>query len=159
MLFGAAGLLLGGCGDEEPEPDPPAQTAPRESVPQPVTAPPPETTATRAEPDPQEEPLTVPEEELQGDEEPIRSEAVFTGRNGKLTPSRVRVPAFIAIRVILRNGDGGNYSLRIDGKLLAVGHARRTDELDLPGLLPQRSYVGKGPQGNVRIEASAEPGP
>ena len=41
-----------------------------------------------------------------GDEEPIRSEAVFTGRGGELGPRVVRVPAFIAIRVILRDEIG-----------------------------------------------------
>ena len=160
-LLGAVGVLGAGCGgDDEPDTDPPAQTAPAETTRAPVTTPPPETTIDESpKPDPQREPRTVPEEELQGDEEPIRSEAVFTGRGGKLTPSRVRVPAFIAIRVILRSGDGGSYSLQIEGNRLSVGSGQQTDELKLPGLLPQKSYRGTGPQGDVRIEASAEPGP
>jgi hypothetical protein len=112
--------------------------------------------------DPDEEPRTVPPEEQQGDEEPIRSEAVFTGRGGRLTPREIRVPAFIAIRVILRSPDADQdqgYSLEIGGQRLAIGHTAAIDEINLDGLLPDESYEGKSPQGNVRIVASAEPGP
>ena len=160
-LVGAIGLLLGGCGgDDEESSGTPSETLPAATLPEPVTAPPPETTR-REEPaqDPDREPRTVPEEEQQGDEEAIRSEAVFTGRGGKLGPREIRVPAFIAIRVILRNGDGGSYSMEIDGQRLIVGHAKRTDEAKLDGLLPQKRYVGKSPQGDVVISATAEPGP
>jgi hypothetical protein len=128
------------------------------TAPAPVTTPPPETPDTTKQPDPDEEPRTVPPEEQQGDEEAIRSEAVFTGRNGRLTPSEVRVPAFIAIRVILRSADDGAYSLTINGTRLSI-EGNGTDELELDGLLPDESYKGKSPQGNVRIVASAEPGP
>lgn len=131
-------------------------------MPTPVTTPPPETTATSEEPDPDAEPRTVPADEQQGDEEPIRSEAVFTGRSGRLTPREVRVPAFIAVRVILRSTDAGRdqaYSLRIGGKRLAIGHTRPIDEAELDGLLPNKAYEGKSPHGNVRIVATAEPGP
>jgi hypothetical protein len=127
-----------------------------------VTTPPPETTMPDNARDPDSEPRTVPPEEQQGDEEPIRSEAVFTGKNGRLTPREIRVPAFIAIRVILRSADAGvdqGYSLEIAGQRLAIGHARPVDELELDGLLPNESYEGKSPQGNVRVVASAEPGP
>ncbi len=146
------------CGDDDD--DTPAETTPTVTAQAPVTTPPPETTDTTKEPDPDEEPRTVPPEEQQGDEEAIRSEAVFTGKGGRLTPSEIRVPAFIAIRVILRSTDPGrNYSLRIGGSFLAIGHARRVDELELDGLLPNESYAGRSPQGNVRVVASAEPGP
>jgi hypothetical protein len=153
-----AGLL--GCGgDEEKEggipTTPPAQTA-RE----PVTTPPPETTPAKREPekDPAAEMRTVAPGEDQGDEEPIRSEAVFTGRGGKLAPAVVRVPAYIAIRVILRSADARRYTLSIEGERLSI-EGDGTDEAELPGLLPNRSYAGRGPQGSVRIEATAEPGP
>lgn len=136
----------------------PAQTAPA-----PVTTPPPETTpADKPKRDPDAEPRTVPREESQGDEEAIRSEAVFTGSGGSLSPRVVRVPAFIAIRVILRGTDAGReqgYTLAIGGQRLAIGHERATHEAQLEGLLPNKSYVGRSPQGNVRIEATAEPGP
>ena len=154
--------MFTGCGgDDEEEADRPAETTPVATAPAPVTTPPPETTVT-PQPDPDLEPRTVPPEEQQGDEEPIRSEAVFTGKGGRLTPREIRVPAFIAIRVILRAVDAGpeqSYSLQIGGSRLAIGHARPVDELELDGLLPDETYVGKSPQGNVRIVASAEPGP
>jgi hypothetical protein len=145
------------CGDDD-EGDTAAETTPTTTAPAPVTTPPPEVPGTKEGDDPDSEPRTVPEEEQQGDEEAIRSEAVFTGRNGRLTPREVRVPAFIAIRVILRSADGGAYSLTMNGSRLAI-EGDGTDELELDGLLPDRSYAGKSPQGNVRVVASAEPGP
>ena len=163
LLVGALGLIFSACGDDDDEgPDRPAETTPTVPAPPPVTTPPPETTPTQKESDPDTEPRTAPPEGQQGDEEPIRSEAVFTGSGGRLTPRVIRVPAFIAIRVILRSPDAGanqSYSLEIGGSRLAIGHTRRIDELELDGLLPDESYVGKSPQGNVRVVASAEPGP
>ena len=155
------GLIAGCGGDDEDEP---AQTAtvPTQTVREPVTTPPPETTPEekkKPERDPDAEEITVPEEEQQGDEEAIRSEAVFTGANGKLTPRVVRVPPFIAIRVILRSPGDGSYTLTIDGKRLSIGAGRTTAQADLAGLLPQKAYTGMSPQGNVRIAATAEPGP
>jgi hypothetical protein len=152
--------MFGGCGGEyKDDPGNPSQTAPADTTPAPVTTPPPETTPTQPEPAPEPKPRTVPEGETQGDEEEIRSEAVFTGTGGALAPRQIQVPAFIAVRVILTSGDGADYSLEINGQRLFVGHARKTDQLELDGLLPQKRYVGKGPQGDVVISATAEPGP
>jgi len=149
--------MISACGDDD-DSDTAAETTPTTTAPAPVTTPPPETPDTTKEPDPDSEPLPVPEEEGQGDEEAIRSEAVFTGKNGRLTPREIRVPAFIAIRVILRSTDGGSYSLTMNGTRLAI-EGSGTDELELDGLLPDESYRGRSPQGNVRVVASAEPGP
>jgi hypothetical protein len=150
--------MFSACGGDD-EDDQAAETTPTVSTPPPVTTPPPETPQTTKEPDPDEEPRTVPPEEEQGDEEAIRSEAVFTGRNGRLAPREIRVPAFIAIRVILRSADDGAYSLQMEGTRLRIGPGKQVDELELDGLLPDKSYAGKSPQGNVRVVASAEPGP
>ena len=149
--------MFSACGGDDEE-DTAAETTPTTTAPAPVTTPPPEVPDTTKEPDPDAEPRTVPEEQ-QGDEEAIRSEAVFTGRNGRLTPREIRVPAFIAIRVILRAQDEGSYTLRIGGQSLGVDASVSTDEINLDGLLPDESYQGKGPNGNVRVVASAEPGP
>ena len=163
IAAGAAGLLAAGCGgDDEPERTEPA-ARPAETLPAPpVATPPPDTTpAPRDQPEADEAP-SVPPPEQQGDEEAIRSEAVFTGRGGRLRPREVRVPPYIAIRVVLRAPDASReqgYSLTIGGKRLFIGHTRRVDELELDGLLPGRSYRGRSPQGNVRVVASAEPGP
>ena len=146
------------CGGDDDDSDQPAETTPKTAPP--VTTPPPETTTPEKHADEDEEPRTVPSDEDQGDEEPIRSEAVFTGKGGRLTPREVRVPAFIAIRVILRASDGGSYTLKMAGKTLSIGGGGTgLDELDLDGLTPNESYKGTSPQGNVRVVASAEPGP
>jgi hypothetical protein len=116
---------------------------------------------TTDEPDPDAGPR-IPPQEQQGDEEPIRSEAVFTGRGGELSPREVRVPPFIAIRVVLRAADASRdqpYVLEIGGQRLAIGHTSNVAEATLDGLLPNKAYRGRGPQGNVRITATAEPGP
>ena len=158
----ALALAATGCGgDDEPETATrPPETAPARPAPAPVTIPPPETTATEPARDPDAEPRTVPPDEHQGDEEPIRSEAVFTGRGGRLGPRVVRVPAYIAVRVILRStGPPRPYTLAIGGQRLSIGPGRPLDEAELPGLLPNRSYAGRSPQGDVRVVASAEPGP
>jgi hypothetical protein len=158
LLVGALGLMFTACGDDDEDAAVPAETTPTTAAP--VTTPPPEKPPSDKGPDPDEEPRTVPPEEQQGDEEPIRSEAVFTGTGGRLTPRQIRVPAFIAIRVILRSTDDQIYSLRIGRELLRIGDAGTSvDELELDGLLPNESYTGRSPQGNVEVVASAEPGP
>lgn len=154
--------MFSACGGDDEESDAPAETTPTVTAPAPVTTPPPEVPDSGDGKDPDTEPRTVPPEEQQGDEEPIRSEAVFTGKDGRLTPREIRVPAFIAIRVILRSSDAGrdqNYTLEIGGQRLAIGHTATVAEVNLDGLPPNESYAGKSPQGNVRVVASAEPGP
>lgn len=151
---------MAGCGgdDDDEQGERPPETSPVTTVAPPVTTPPPETTVTPDEDEPDVPPPTLPAEEQQGDEEAIRSEAVFTGRGGRLTPREIRVPAFIAIRVILRGTDAA-YSLRIGGQRLSVAGTGSSEEAELDGLLPNRAYRGTSPQGNVRIVATAEPGP
>ena len=109
-------------------------------------------------------PSTSPETQTggAGDEVPAESLALLTGRDGRITPRVVRVPAFISIRVELRSDDGGPYVLRFGRRTLAV-------RLELPsvshrfnGLRPGAALVGKSVTGAgnaVRIEATAEPGP
>lgn len=128
VLVGAFGLIATGCGgDDEDDPATQVQTQTTPTAAEPVTTPPPETTTPdKPKTDPDTEPRTVPEEEQQGDEEAIRSEAVFTGKGGEITPRKIQVPAFIAIRVILRNADGGSYSIEINGDA-ADRRARQAD--------------------------------
>jgi hypothetical protein len=96
-----------------------------------------------------------------GDEEPIRSEAVLTGRDGRLSPRVVRVPAFIAVRLELRSGDGARYAARVAGRTLRAAGSD-DDATMLDGLPPGERYAVRaveGARGTVHVEASAEPGP
>jgi hypothetical protein len=97
-----------------------------------------------------------------GDEKPIATQALFTGQNGKVSPPRIRVPPFIAVRAVLRAADGGAYTLLVAGKELAVGEGRKRASVQLDGLRPGTSYVVRnttGPPKRLVIVANAEPGP
>ena len=93
---------------------------------------------------------------------PAESQALLTGRGGRITPRVVRVPAFISVRVELRSADGGPYVLRFGGTTLAVRDELRSVSHRFDGLRPGAALVGKSATGAgnpVRIEATAEPGP
>ena len=93
-----------------------------------------------------------------GDEIPASTQALFTGRAGKISPRIVRVPPFIAVRVQLRSGDGAAYELSGGGDTLrAAGGMAKSVVFD--GLRPGKRLTLTGTGGTVVIEASAEPGP
>jgi hypothetical protein len=98
-----------------------------------------------------------------GDETPIATQALFTANGGKVTPSHIRVPPFIAVRVVLQARDQKPYTLTVNGKELAVGEGRTQATVRLDGLRPGGKYVlhpqfGTKPKTLV-IVANAEPGP
>ena len=94
-----------------------------------------------------------------GDEEAARSEVVLTGRGGRIGPLVVKVPPFIAIRVVLRSGDGKPYVLRLGPKVIRAGFKGARPSATFDGLRPGKRLVGAAVSGRVVIEASAEPGP
>jgi hypothetical protein len=94
-----------------------------------------------------------------GDEVPASSLAQFTGKGGKLTPSVVSVPPFLAIQVELRSADGASYALRAGTRRLEVGGDVKSRATSFGGLRPGKSLVLSGPQGKVAVVADAEPGP
>jgi hypothetical protein len=97
-----------------------------------------------------------------GDEAPARSLALFTAKDGRISPHTVRVPPFIAIRVELHSGDGADYVLSFRGKRLAVGGQIASTSSEFSGLKPNASLIGQpvaGVNSAVRVVASAEPGP
>jgi ABC-type glycerol-3-phosphate transport system substrate-binding protein len=164
-------LLIAGCGGDEEEPETTATTTPTETqttaTEETVTEPAVETaTEPEVEPEPEAEVETETSPEDQpggaGDEEPARSQALFTAAGGRVTPRVVRVPSFIAVRVELRARDAGPYTLTIGGQTIEVGEALNSMSVSLDGLRPGDAYVGRlGGQaaGRVRVEATAEPGP
>jgi len=94
-----------------------------------------------------------------GDEIPASSQALITGRDGRLSPSAVHVPPFIAVRLVLRSADGVEYSLRGGGRTIKAGGEIESASTTFEGLRPGERLVLSGPRGRVVIQPDAEPGP
>jgi hypothetical protein len=94
-----------------------------------------------------------------GDEVPASSQALVTGKGGKVSPARIQVPPFIAVKLVLRSADGATYQLDGGKVHVAAGPATAANTATIPGLKTGERLVLKGPQGTVVIEANAEPGP
>lgn len=170
----AAALALGACGGDDedapaPAPDsgadteeaaPPADTGPDEAQPQPPV---PDEQPAAPEGQGEERPKPRPSPEDQpggaGDEIPASSQALLTGRGGRVRPRKVRVPPFIAVRVVLRSADGAPYTLSGAGRRVSAGGRISSMSATFDGLRPGRRLVLTGAGGRVTIEASAEPGP
>ena len=160
---GCALLVLGlialfGCGGDDEEPASTTSTAPPATVP--VETVPTET----SEPQPTEPQAPVPPEEEEGgagDEEPARTLALFTARDGRITPRAIRVPAFISIQVELRSADGESYGLRFGDTTITAGGELNSVSTTIDGLRPGEAVFGTptGAGNRVRVEATAEPGP
>jgi hypothetical protein len=173
-------LALAACGGDDDEsadttaaqPPPTAEPAPTETegaeteteteTEAEETEPEPEPTEP-AEPDEPDEPPESPEDQPggAGDEEPARALALLTGENGRITPRRVRVPAYISIRVELRAQDAEDYGLMFDGHTLRVSGGLSSVATTIDGLRPGEAVILRptGAGNRVRIEATAEPGP
>jgi hypothetical protein len=96
-----------------------------------------------------------------GDELPAQTLALFTVENGRVTPRRVQVPAFISVRVELRSRDGAEHTLTIGDKAITAGGELSSASTTFDGLRPGAKLVGKvsGGAGRVVVSATAEPGP
>jgi hypothetical protein len=159
-------LAVAGCGgdDESSTPTAPTTTAETETTPV-VTTPtetepatetaPADTTPTQTETSPEDQPGGA------GDEEPARTLALFTARNGQIRPRVVRVPAFIAVQIELRSADGATYALRFGDVTITAGGQTNSTSTTIDGLRPNESIAGvpQGAGNKVRISATAEPGP
>jgi hypothetical protein len=158
----ASVLALSGCGgDDEQSASTPATTARTETG---TT----DTEATETETEQESKTEGAPTESTPedepggaGDEEPARTLALFTAKDGRITPRVVRVPAFISIQVELRSPDGDKYGLDFGDVTITAGGGLNSVSTTIDGLRPGKAIVGTptGPGNRVRIEATAEPGP
>jgi hypothetical protein len=171
LLLLVLALALAGCGgDDEDEPsagtDSPAETTEETATEES------ETTTEEAEPNPETETLpndgdgtSEPEPEDgpggAGDEEPAQTLALFTGMNGRIAPPVVRVPAYISVRIELHSGDGKEYGLTFDRETIKVSGGLGSVSTTIDGLRPGATVklTPTGASNDVRIEATAEPGP
>ena len=70
-----------------------------------------------------------------------------------------QVPPFIAVKVVLRSGDGATYELSDGRRIVKVGAGKRSGSFTIDGLKTGARVALKGPQGDILIIANAEPGP
>jgi hypothetical protein len=96
-----------------------------------------------------------------GDETPIATQALFTGKGGDITPATVRVPPFIAVKVVLRSADGGDYKIEVASHELEVEAEHPKASVTLSGLRAGKRYAVEvvGAPERLSIVANAEPGP
>ena len=157
----AALLALAGCGGDDEAPPTAPVTAPTET--EPTASAPAETEPEPPVTETMTEPAELPEDMPggAGDEEPARTLALFTARDGRIRPRVVRVPAFISIQVELRSADGAEYALRFGDTTIEAGGELNSVSTTIDGLRPGKAITGQpsGPGNPVRIEATAEPGP
>jgi hypothetical protein len=166
IWLAVAALGLGGCGGDDEKSATTSQATDAQTAPDTVegrVGTPPDGSL-ETEPAPTSSHATSPEAEPggAGDEEPAHSLALLTGRDGRITPRRVRVPAFISIRVELKSGDGRSYALSFGRRMLSAGGDIASVSSRFAGLRPGAALVGRPVNGAgnvVRIEATAEPGP
>jgi hypothetical protein len=166
VLLCLAALLAGGCGgdDEKSSADGAATqttSTPDTAATDTATTPTPKRVTTPTETAGDNGGTTSPEKQPggAGDEVPNSTQALVTGRSGKLAPAKVSVPPFISVTVELRSGDGLDYALRGGGKSLGAGEGHNSASATFDGLRPGKSLVLSGPQGRVVISADADPGP
>jgi hypothetical protein len=157
--------LAAGCGDDDDDGGDAASTTPEVTETEPTTetetAPtetvevPDEETETETEPPPEEQPGGA------GDEEPIRSQVELIGRGGRIGPQVARVPPFIAVRVLLRSADGGDYGLDCGGRTVQVDADIASASTRIAGRRPDQPVKCRplGDHNGVAILPSAEPGP
>jgi hypothetical protein len=96
-----------------------------------------------------------------GDETPISTQALFTGKGGEITPATVRVPPFIAVNVVLHSADGAEYEIEVARHQLKVDGSNPTAQVKLSGMRAGKRYkveVSGAPE-TLAIVANAEPGP
>ena len=156
-----AAVLVGGCGGDKEQtdtgakPPPKTDTSTNQSSTPIGPAPKTQTSAPKTTTSPEQQPGGA------GDENPARSQALLTARDGRITPRVVRVPPYISIRIELHSADGRTYTLRFGRRRIRAGGQISSASASFPGLRPGKALVGRpvGVGNRVRIEANAEPGP
>jgi len=131
-------------------PPPPTATTPIETATTPATTQPTPTSTS-----PESQPGGA------GDETPIATQALFTGKGGDITPATIRVPPFISVRVVLHSADGASYGIEVAHHELKVDSGHPTATVGLSGLRAGKRYtvdVSGAPE-TLAIVANAEPGP
>lgn len=158
LLLVIAAAALAGCGSGGGGTQTQAGVSSR-----PTTPPPASVTATVPTATTPIQTATSPEDQPggAGDETPIATQALFTGKGGDITPATIRVPPFIAVKVVLHSADGGNYGIEVAHHELNVDGSNPTASVRLSGLRARKRYAVNvtGAPETLAIVANAKPGP
>jgi hypothetical protein len=144
----AALLVAVGCGGDE---EPPTATAPSAPEPPPDSAA--ATPTATASPEAPEE-----QEGGVGDEEAARVPLDFTIDGEGITPPRMRVPAFLALELVVRNDTPRAQRVTLEDTVLEVA-AGETGRVRRAGMRPGRYPVVAGVAGRAVLLVGADPGP
>ena len=151
-MAGCGGGGKGGAGSTASSAPPPsvALTAPTSTATTPT-----QTTPTQMSTSPEEQPGGA------GDEQPISTQALFTGKGGEITPATIRVPPFIAVKLVLHSADGDSYAVEVAHHELKVDGSNPTASIQLSGLRAGKRYAVDvvGAPERLSVVANAEPGP
>jgi hypothetical protein len=149
----AAVALLAGCGGERDEPvggtveATTAQTPTATATPTPT--PTPAATATAAP----TATATAPPEEEGGDESGNRVPVTITLAVEDVIPARIEVPAFLGLRMTVKNESGSERRLLIDGETVLEILPGATERIDVEGLRPGDHQLEAGESGRAVIVA------
>ena len=151
--------VLAGCGDDA------AETAGTTGVATPSATPPgaPPSTTPTPEGTPESTPTaTVPgtpqptpaaTEKDGGDEDGNRTELRFEVLARGIQPARIEVPAFLGLRIRVRNQSGDPRPLILGGKPLGLLTPGQSDVFEAEGLRPGEHALEAGPSGRATIVA------
>jgi hypothetical protein len=148
-----AGLLLAGCGGDEPTvAASPTETATPTATATPSATPSATPTAT-ATASPEDQPGGA------GDEEPARVPLEFTLSAGGLKPSTISVPGFLGLELIVHNETSSPQRVTLEGSGTVDVPANDTARSRFEGRRPGTYKVDAGAAGTAKLIVGVEPGP
>lgn len=148
----AAVAALAGCGGGDPT-EPPGTTTAETTPPPAATASPEPTPTPTATPTAEPVPTAAPDEEDAGDEDGNRVPVEFEVLADGIMPRRSEVPAFLGLRITLRNMTSAVHPVRLDGEQIAQLPPGGEAAVDVEGLRPGEHVLEAPASGRATLVA------